>query len=275
MEKQENSEVLNKRIRIQERIDDLTKENIFVAFSGGADSSLILKLSAEAADKNGTKVYAVMIHTKLHPVEDLEVARRVAAEVGAEFRVLELDELKETGIENNPKNRCYLCKKGLFSKMQDAAKKAGIRYILEGTNEDDLHVYRPGIQALKELGIISPLAEGGLTKQEVRSWLADLGISVAERPSSPCLATRLPYGDTIDYELLSRIDQGETFIKELGFTNVRLRIHKNIARIEVDKKDLGRMILKSDCVIDQLKKLGFFYITIDLEGFRSGSMDID
>lgn len=263
------------REQVLQRIDELTKENVFVAFSGGADSSLILKLACEAAKKNETRVYAVMLHTKLHPLGDLEVARRVAEEIGAAFVVLNIDELAETGIGNNPKNRCYLCKKGLFSKMQDEAKRMGITTILEGTNGDDLHAYRPGIQALKELGIISPLAEAGIPKNEVRAWLADLGISVAERASSPCLATRLPYGDAIDYELLARIDQGEAFIKSLGFYNVRLRVHKNIVRIEVDENDMGKLLDHSKEIIDWLKQLGFVYITMDLEGFRSGSMDID
>lgn len=263
------------REQILNRIDELTKENVFVAFSGGADSGLLLKLCACAAAKNNTRVYAVMLHTKLHPMEDIEVAGRVAEEIGAELIVLHIDELEETGIKNNPKNRCYLCKKGLFLKMQAEAEKRGITTIIEGTNGDDLHAYRPGIQALKELGIVSPLAEFKVSKKEVRAWLADLGVSVSDRPSSPCLATRLPYGDAINYNLLSRIDEGETFLRSLGFYNVRLRVHGIIARIEVDKSDIPKLMDCSESVITKLKELGFVYITIDMEGFRSGSMDID
>lgn len=263
------------REQILARINELTKEDVMVAFSGGADSSLVLKLCCDGARENNTKVYAVMLSTRLHPTGDVEIARKAADEIGAEFMVLNVDELEEADIENNPKDRCYLCKKCLFTKLKGEAAKLGITRVLEGTNGDDLKVYRPGIRAIDELGIISPLAEGQITKGEVRSWLSELGISVADRPSAPCLATRLPYGDVIDYDLLSRIDKGEAYIRKLGFYNVRLRIHKNVARIEVDKTDISRLVGYSNQIISELKKLGFVYITLDMEGFRSGSMDIE
>ena len=156
----------------------------------------------------------------------------------------------------------------------ELARTLGISTIIEGTNEDDLHVYRPGIQALKELGIISPLAACGITKAEVRELALARGISVANRPSMPCLATRLPYGDSISYELLAQIDKGEQYVRSFGFYNVRLRVHDTITRIEVDQKDIPKLLEHREEIIAELKKLGFVYITVDLEGFRSGSMDL-
>lgn len=264
-----------KRQHLDRKLADYAKEDVMVAFSGGVDSSLLLKLACIHAQSTNTTVYAVTVQTKLHPQGDLEVARRTAAEMGARHCVIEIDELTETGIENNPVDRCYRCKKGIFQKIKILAEKYNIRWILEGTNEDDLHQYRPGIKALKELEIISPLAETGMTKAEVRNLAEELGISTAKRPSTPCLATRLPYGAAVSYELLRKIDQGETYLRKLGYYNVRIRVHGGIARIEVDKKDIAKLVTSADKVTEKLKQLGFHYITVDLEGFRSGSMDGD
>lgn len=259
---------------LRETINKYTKEDIIVAFSGGADSGLLLKLACDGAHENGTKVYAVTARTMLHPAADLEIAAKAAKEAGAVHEVIEIDELRETGIEDNPTDRCYRCKKGIFTKIKERAEELGIHYILEGTNEDDLHQYRPGIKALKELGIISPLAECRVTKKEVRALAGSLFLSVAERPASPCLATRLPYGEHITYSLLKKIETGEEYIRGLGFYNVRLRVHRDIARIEVDEKDIEKFVSRRKEIIDFIKKLGFQYITADLEGFRSGSMDV-
>ena len=149
----------------------------------------------------------------------------------------------------------------------------GASVILEGTNEDDLHVYRPGLRAIRELEIISPLADTGFTKEEVRKLAEELGISVAKRPSTPCLATRLPYGEEIRPEMLEKIAKGEAFLREQGFPVVRLRVHGNIARIEIPQGDFGRFSELGGEIARELKKMGFLYITLDMEGFRSGSMD--
>ncbi len=254
------------------------KGSIIVAFSGGVDSALLVKLACEAAKEssNASPVYAVTVRTKLHPAGDLETAARLADEMGAIHKILQIDELSETGIENNPVNRCYLCKKGIFQKIIELAQKLGAGFVLEGTNADDLHEYRPGLKALKELGIISPLAACGLTKAEIRQLAEQLGISVANRPSSPCLATRLPYGTAISYGLLQRIDEGENYLRGLGFYNVRLRVYDaagGLVRIEVDVEDLPKVISYRKEIAERIKKLGFTYVTLDLEGFRSGSMD--
>ena len=163
----------------------------------------------------------------------------------------------------------------LFRGLQEEVKRFGVNRILEGTNEDDLHVYRPGIRAVRELGIISPLADAGMTKKEVRRMAEEYGISVSKKPSSPCLATRFPYGTRITYEELQKVGDGEAFLKALGLYNVRLRIHGKIARIEADRQDMALVIEQKDSIVEYLKKLGYIYITLDLEGFRSGSMDID
>lgn len=304
----ERGELAEKYRGLREKMAEYASAGIVVAFSGGVDSALLLKAACMAAENN--KVYAVTVLTKLHPAGDLERAEKVAAEFGAVHRVLELDELAETGIATNPVNRCYLCKRGIFRKIKGLAAELGAACILEGTNADDLKQYRPGIQALKELQILSPLAEGGFTKAEVRELAEYLGISVSNRPSAPCLATRLPYGMKISYELLEKIDEGEQFLRALGFYNVRLRVHdltsrvsgtacvetseihgetrewektdpqedgvrgkKLLARIEVDREDLPKLLEHREEVTEKIKNLGFRTVTVDLEGFRSGSMD--
>lgn len=256
-------------------IKSYTAEDTAIAFSGGTDSSLLLSLAAEHARKNHTTALAVTICTELHPMNDLAVSEQVAREMGVELVVLKVDELTQAGIANNPLNRCYLCKKLLFTKAKELADKRGISIIMDGTNADDLTVYRPGLQALKEIGIKSPLMEAGFSKEEVRMLAEEYGISVADRPSAPCLATRFPYGDRITIEKLHRVDEGENYLRTLGLYNVRIRVHGNIARIEVDSKYMGKLMLNRDLITKHLKALGYTYITLDLEGFRSGSMDVD
>ena len=188
-----------KRRKLLEKIDDLSNENIVLAFSGGVDSSLLLKICCDSAKKSGKKVYAITVHTELHPMKDIEIATKVAKEAGAEHMIVRIDELQDAGIRYNPTDRCYRCKKLLFSRLKEKAGELGAKIIVEGTNEDDLHVYRPGIRALQELEILSPLAECGFTKREVRKLAEEYGVSVANRPSTPCMATRFPYGAKLDY----------------------------------------------------------------------------
>lgn len=256
------------------KIEKLTEENVIVAFSGGVDSSLLLKLAAVGALKNGKKVFAVTLHTTLHTMNDIEISKKVAEELGAEHIIIKIDEIANAGIMNNPVDRCYRCKKYLFTEIKNKGEALGIKNILEGTNADDMKMYRPGIKAIKELGIISPLEEAGFTKAEVRKLAGELGVSVSNRPSAPCLATRFPYGTTLSYDEMKKIEIGEEYLKNLGFYNVRLRVHGDILRIEVDKEKLSKIIELKDEIISFLKNLGYIYITIDLEGFRSGSMDI-
>ena len=255
-------------------LDKLTKENTAVAFSGGVDSSLLLKLACLRAKKQGTYVYAIAAHTELHPSGDLEIAKRVAEESGAAFTVLKLQELKEADIVNNPVDRCYRCKKLLFKEIKRKAEELGAKILIEGTNLDDTKVYRPGLKAIEELGIKSPLKDAGFTKEQVRKLAAAYDISVADRPSTPCLATRFPYGAVLSPEKMKKVEQGEAFLRELGLYNVRLRVHGETARIEVDEKDMPKLLERRMEVVEFLKGLGYWYITLDMEGFRSGSMDI-
>ena len=183
--------------------------------------------------------------TKLHPSGDAKIAERVAGEAGAVHRVIHVDELSHAGIMDNPENRCYLCKRYLYTKLLKSAKALGIQTVLEGTNADDLNAYRPGIRAVKELGILSPLVQAG----------------------------RFPYGTRLSWEKMKMAEEGEKFLRTLGFYNVRVRIHGDTARIEVDEKDLPGLVKNRAAAVKRLKEIGFTYITVDLEGFRSGSMD--
>ncbi|HCT92550.1 MAG TPA: ATP-dependent sacrificial sulfur transferase LarE [Lachnospiraceae bacterium] len=256
------------------RIREYAAEDVAVAFSGGTDSSLLLKLACEAAKETGKRVLAVTMKTRLHPAAELIEAARAAADMGAEHRTIQVDELAEAGILDNPRDRCYRCKRLLFAKLCSLAKDMGIRQILEGTNEDDLHVYRPGIRALEELGITSPLAEAGFTKTQVRLLAAEYGLASADKPASPCMATRFPYGTRLSYEEMDRAALGEAYLRGLGFYNVRLRVHGEIVRLEVDAEAFSEIFARRQEIIARMKELGYRYITLDLEGFRSGSMDI-
>ena len=263
-----------KKQKLQKQMLVYAQGDMLVAFSGGVDSSLFLKLAVQAATKTGHKVYGIMVHTMLHPMGEVEDARVTAEQIGAEFRVLEIDELKGADILDNPVDRCYRCKKYLFRNLIEEGEKLGVSVMMEGTNEDDLHVYRPGLRAIRELGIHSPLAEAGMTKAEVRRLAGELGVSVSNKPSMPCLATRFPYGTRISYEAMRKVDEGEAFIRSLGFYNVRLRIHNDVARIEVDVNEMPHLLEHCEQIVAKLKNLGYDYITVDLEGFRSGSMDL-
>lgn len=264
-----------KEKQLQKLLYELCKEDTGIAFSGGVDSSLLLVMAWEQIKNTEKKLYAFTMDTVLHPKGDLEAAKAVIQRTGAIHVILRVDELAVPEIQENPVDRCYLCKRELYSRMVSYARQNGISTILEGSNEDDMHVYRPGIRAVKELGIRSPLAECHITKEEVRYLAKKYKLQVAERPSSPCMATRLPYGQRIDLGLLRRIDEAETMLRDRGYKNVRVRVHGKIMRLEIDACDLIRAVEERETLIAQLKQFGFVYLTLDLEGFRSGSMDIE
>ena len=263
-----------KKLALKAYLSELAQSDLAVAFSGGVDSSLLLFLCCEAAREKGTKVTAVTMQTRLHPHGDVDIACRVAEEVGAHHMVIQLDELDDAGIRMNPEDRCYRCKHLLFRKLQEKADELGASSVVEGTNADDLQTYRPGIRALRELGILSPLAQFGITKAEVRQMAQEMGVSVSKRASTPCIATRFPYNTRLDYETMGLVADAETWLREQGFYNVRLRVHGDTARLEVDCSDMERLFLIREEVVERFKAMGFAYITLDLEGFRSGSMDI-
>ncbi len=276
----EEQKIREKEAQLAAVMDEYGKGPVCLAFSGGVDSSLILKLACDTARRHGTKVWAVTFDTMLHPACDLENAKKVAEEMDASHVILAVNELEQEELRNNPVNRCYLCKRRLFLRLQEFALEKGCSVMLEGTNADDLKVYRPGLRAVRELGIQSPLADCGLTKKEVKTLAGRYGISTASRPSTPCMATRLPYGARLDSDLLKRIEAGEEFLRQELFSegrpgNVRLRVHGDTARLETDAGQFSAVLEKRAQITERLKALGFTYITLDLEGFRSGSMDVN
>lgn len=251
------------------------QEGICLAFSGGVDSSLLLAAACRAvqAAHSDKPVLAVTFATRLHPHNDTDEAQKLAESLGALHKIIEVDEFSDERILMNPKNRCYLCKSLLFKSLLQAGESAGYHYFCEGSNLDDTKVYRPGLQAVREAGVHSPLIDCELTKAQIRRLASEAGLSTASKPSTPCMATRLPYDTPFDYSLLDRINKGETWLRDLGFYNVRLRFHDPILRIEVDTKDFSMFMEHREAIIKAMKAFGFLYITLDLEGFRSGSMD--
>ena len=260
--------------KLSKLLDEYTKEDVLLAFSGGVDSSLLLWILCDHAREHGTKVYAVTLHTTLHPAADLDVTREAAKAAGALHKIIYVDEMKKAGIEENPEDRCYRCKKYMFTRIMEEAKTVGTHIVLEGTNLEDTHEYRPGIRALKELGIKSPLAVCSFSKEEIRRYAREKQIPTADRPSAPCLATRFPYGTRLSYEAMHQVDEIENGIREMGFYNVRARIHGNLVRLEVDENDILKLFSKKEEVLHLVKEQGYLYATIDMEGFRSGSQDI-
>ncbi|MDD7389829.1 MAG: ATP-dependent sacrificial sulfur transferase LarE [Lachnospiraceae bacterium] len=259
---------------INRKLESILREgDCCVAFSAGVDSTLVLKLACEEAVKLGREVYAVTFHTMLHPKADMELAMELAEAYGAKACTLQVDEYEISEILDNPPDRCFYCKDYLFRTLRAFAQEKGCASVLDGTNADDLKVFRPGLLALRKNGIVSPLAECGITKAQVRSLAASLNLETASKPSTPCLATRLPYGDRLDRELLKRIEAGEAYMKSLGFHTSRLRVHGTVVRIEVEPEQFGLLASCREELIRYLKKLGFAYITLDLQGLRSGSMD--
>lgn len=271
----QDQEYENRKTALWERMGRYATKDVTVAFSGGADSSLVLKLACEAAKGTGRRVMAVTMQTRLHPAREIQEAAQIAAAMGAEHRTLEVNELAEAGILDNPVDRCYLCKRLLFAKLREFSGSEGICCILEGTNGDDLHTYRPGIRALREMNIVSPLAEAGFTKAQVRRLAAECGLAAADKPASPCMATRFPYGTRLSYEAMDQAAAGEKCLRDLGFYHVRLRVHGDVARLEVDVEAFPAVLDEREAITARMKELGYRYVTLDLEGFRSGSMDMD
>lgn len=264
----------DKKEKLLQWMMEHTAADMAIAFSGGVDSSLLLRMACEAARVQGTKVYAFTVRTMLHPVEEAGLAESMAEEIGAIYRSIFVDVLHEADIQNNPVNRCYLCKKCMFSRLIKEASGLLIDCVIDGTNADDTKVYRPGIQALAELKVHSPLMELGITKAEVREMAAAYGMTVAEKPSAPCLATRFPYGTPLREAEMQKVDILEKELRARGFYNVRCRVHDRLLRIEVDKTALSRLLAIRDEVSEKAKELGYDYVTMDLDGFRSGSQDI-
>jgi len=246
--------------------------SLIIAFSGGVDSSFLLKVAENVLGKN---VIAVTAKSLTYPRRELKDAKRIAKSLNCRQIIIDSNELKIKEFRNNSKNRCYFCKKELFLKLISIKNKYKFNFVVDGTNYDDLNTFRPGLKALKELGIRSPLAEAGLTKEEIRKYSRMLNLSTWNKPAFPCLLSRFPYGEEISEFKLKKIEKAESFLHSLGFRQVRVRYHYPIARIEIEKEEIPKILQSNirEKMIKQLKKIGFEYITLDLEGYRSGSMD--
>ncbi|WP_308653418.1 ATP-dependent sacrificial sulfur transferase LarE [uncultured Anaerococcus sp.] len=262
----------NSSKKLYDIIENLLKEKVVLAFSGGVDSALLLKI-ATSLRKDENDVVAMFFKAPSSTEEDLTNAKNLAEEMGVKLFIKDVDIFIDDHIVNNSKDRCYHCKSHLFKQAIKLKDELGYGYVIDGTNTDDHKVYRPGLMALRDLGVVSPLNMAGFSKEMVRELADKLNISVAKRPSAPCLLTRFPYGTKITPAKLDRLEKAEAFIRDLGFIKFRVRDHSNIARIELTPNDFMAFIDKKDQVIKEFKNLGFSYVTVDLEGFRSGSMD--
>jgi len=247
-------------------------KSVAVAFSGGADSTLVAKI---AFDELGERAVAVTVKSPLFSASELAQAKTIAKTIGIEHIVVSADPLKDRAFSSNPPNRCYLCKLDILKRIKGVADERGLNKVIDGSNADDQEDYRPGLKAKDELGVRSPLAEIGLGKKDVREVSRILKLTTAKKIPSPCLASRIPYGETITEEKLRMIEESEEFLKAKGFEQVRVRVHGSSARIEVSPSDVPRLASPGARipVIKKLKSLGFTYVSLDLEGYRTGSMN--
>ncbi|MEA4924564.1 MAG: ATP-dependent sacrificial sulfur transferase LarE [Syntrophomonadaceae bacterium] len=247
-------------------------DSLAVAFSGGVDSTFLLKVAHEVL---GDKVVAVTARSSTYPAREFQAALDFVNNAGIKHLVITTDELDIEGFADNPPNRCYICKRELFRQMVEIARRNNISFVADGSNFDDINDYRPGMKALSELNIASPLREAGMTKQDIRLLSKEMGLPTWNKPAFACLASRIPYGQKIDHKKLSMIEKAEQYLLDLGFEQVRVRHHGDIARIEVSPPERLRFAQENimDQVDDYFRQIGFAYTALDLKGYRTGSMN--
>jgi len=261
---------MNKLEKLKEYIKGLG--SIAVAFSGGVDSTFLLSVAAEVL---GDNAIAVTARSSTYPKREFDEAFTFAKSKNIRHFVCTSEELSIEGFSSNPVNRCYLCKTELFHKIIAIANDNDIAYVAEGSNDDDNFDYRPGLQAVKELGVLSPLREVGLTKNEIRQYSKEMGLPTWQKQSFACLSSRFPYGEQITEEKLTRVDKAEQLLLDMGFRQVRVRSHENLARIEVNEEELGKILSPENRakIFEEFKKYGFTYVSVDIKGYRTGSMN--
>jgi uncharacterized protein len=259
-----------KLTRLKDILHDMG--SVLVAYSGGVDSTF---LAVTAHEVLGNKALAVFAASPVAPPMEKEEAASLAHNIGLRFKIIDSNEMSNPDFVANPPERCYYCKRELFSELKPIAKAEGLKWIADGTNADDLHDFRPGRKASAEAGIRSPLLEAGLTKTEIRQLSHAKSLPTWDRPASPCLASRIPYGIPVTAETLNKIARGEQYLHNLGIRELRLRHHGDIARIELAPEDMAKIItpeIRQD-IVTHLKALGYKYVALDLTGYRIGSLN--
>lgn len=246
------------------------QEGAAIAFSGGVDSAVV---AAAARQALGERAIAVTSDSKTFSKSELEHAKKVAREIGIKHEIFTENELENPAFVKNPTDRCYHCRKGLIGGVKAVAERYNIATIVDGANADDTGEHRPGMKAMREAGVKSPLMELGITKERVRAIAGEFGLSVKEKPAMACLASRVHYGERITQQKLKKIEKAENILKDLGISQSRVRHHESLARIEVMPENMPKVSENKAKIVETFKALGFAYVTLDIEGYRSGSMD--